>query len=60
MNAVFDIARLQSRMGTVAGFAVMLLGVLAVISPHISGITCNDRHRGTDDGRRHNNDRFCL
>ncbi len=39
MNEVFDIARLQSRMGTVAGFAVMLLGVLAVISPHISGIT---------------------
>ena len=38
MNALSDIARLPARVGTGWGFVVMLLGILAVAAPFISGL----------------------
>ena len=38
MSALSDIARLPARVGTGWGFVVMLLGVLAVATPFISGL----------------------
>jgi len=38
MSELSDIARAPSRVGTGWGFAVMLLGVLAVMTPFVSGV----------------------
>jgi uncharacterized membrane protein HdeD (DUF308 family) len=38
MSNLSDIARAQSRLGTGWGFAVMLLGILAMMAPFISGV----------------------
>jgi uncharacterized membrane protein HdeD (DUF308 family) len=38
MNELSDIARRSSRVGTGWGFAVMLLGILAVMAPFVSGV----------------------
>jgi uncharacterized membrane protein HdeD (DUF308 family) len=38
MSELSDIARLPARVGTGWGFAVMLLGVLAVMTPFVSGV----------------------
>jgi len=39
MSDLSDIARVPSRIGTGWGFAVMLLGILAIMAPFISGVT---------------------
>ena len=38
MNELSDIARAPSRVGTGWGFAIMLLGILAVSAPFVSGV----------------------
>ncbi len=38
MNELSDIARRSSRVGTGWGFAVMLLGILAITAPFVSGV----------------------
>jgi uncharacterized membrane protein HdeD (DUF308 family) len=38
MSELSDIARLPARVGTGWGFAVMLLGILAVMTPFVSGV----------------------
>ncbi len=38
MSELSDIARAPSRVGTGWGFAVMLLGMLAIMTPFVSGI----------------------
>jgi len=39
MSDLSDIARAPSRIGTGWGFAVMLLGILAIMAPFVSGVT---------------------
>lgn len=41
MNDISDIARAPSRVGTGWGFAIMLLGMLCVMTPFLSGIAVN-------------------
>ncbi len=41
MNDLSAVARASSRMGTVWGFAVMLLGILCIMTPFLSGIAVN-------------------
>ena len=41
MNDLSAVARASSRMGTVWGFAVMLLGMLCIMTPFLSGIAVN-------------------
>jgi len=41
MSGLSDLLRLQGRVGTGWGFAVMLLGVLAVSTPFISGVAAS-------------------
>ena len=41
MNELSAVARVSSRMGTVWGFAVMLLGILCIMTPYLSGIAVN-------------------
>lgn len=41
MNEVSDIARLPARVGTGWGFAVMLLGMLCILAPFVSGLAVN-------------------
>ena len=41
MNDLSAIARASSRMGTVWGFAVMLIGMLCIMTPFLSGIAVN-------------------
>lgn len=41
MNDLSAIARAPSRLGTGYGFAVMLLGMLAVMTPFVSGVAVN-------------------
>ena len=41
MNELSDITRLPSRVGTGWGFAIMLLGVLCVMTPFLSGVAVN-------------------
>ncbi len=38
MTEISDIARAPSRVGTGWGFAVMLLGILAIMTPFVSGV----------------------
>ena len=38
MNELSDIARAPSRVGTGWGFAIMLLGMLAIMAPFVSGV----------------------
>ena len=41
MNELSAVARASSRMGTVWGFAVMLIGMLCIMTPFLSGIAVN-------------------
>ena len=41
MNDMSDIARVPSRLGTGYGFAIMILGMLCVLTPFVSGIAVN-------------------
>ena len=41
MNELSDIARAPSRVGTGWGFAIMLLGMLCVMTPFVSGVAVN-------------------
>ncbi len=41
MNHLSDIARVPSRVGTGWGFAIMLLGMLCVMTPFVSGVAVN-------------------
>lgn len=41
MNELSDIARAPSRVGTGWGFAIMLLGMLCVMTPYVSGVAVN-------------------
>ncbi|MDJ0907039.1 MAG: DUF308 domain-containing protein [Woeseiaceae bacterium] len=41
MNEVSDVARLPARVGTGWGFAVMVLGVLCIMAPFVSGLAVN-------------------
>ncbi len=41
MNDLSAVARVSSRTGTVWGFAVMLLGMLCIMTPFLSGIAVN-------------------
>lgn len=41
MNDLSAIARAPSRMGTGYGFAVMLIGMLCVMTPFVSGVAVN-------------------
>ncbi len=41
MNELTDVARLPARVGTGWGFAVMLLGMLCIVAPFVSGLAVN-------------------
>jgi len=43
MSELSDIARAPSRGGTGWGFAVMLLGILAMMTPFVSGVAVSNQ-----------------